>query len=105
MQVRTVGPGPHPDFGISAGIVTVAGVTIDTAARQADAQQVIDIRTAAGIAQEGGSGYQLASIQIPPRRYVVTEDAAADEEEADGGSREATPLDTQQVKVTIWSAV
>lgn len=105
MQVRTVGQGPHPDFGISGSVVTVAGVEIDAAARQTDAQQIIDIRTSGGTAQEGGSGYQLASIQIPPRRYVVTEGDATDEDGADGSSREATPLDTQQVKVTIWSAV
>lgn len=105
MQVRTQGQGPHPDFSIAEGIVTVAGVVIDCAERQGDSQTVIDIRQHQGIAQEGGSGYQLASIRIPPRRYVEVEGEPQEGEEAPSATREAQPLDPRQVEVTIWPAI
>lgn len=106
MQVIIAGSGPRPDFAISAAVVTVAGVAIDCAARQGDSQQVIDIRRQEGVAQEGGSGYQLASVRIPPRHYVEVESesshSAIDEP---GTEREAQPLDPRQVEVTIWPAI
>lgn len=104
MQVRTMGQGPHPDFSIAGGVVTVAGVAIDCAARQGDSQHVIDIRRESGSAQEGGGGYQLASIRIPPRQYVEVEEEAPGEG-APGTAREARPLDPHQVAVTVWPAV
>ena len=105
MQVRTMGQGPHPDFSIAAGIVTVAGVVIDCAERQADSQQVIDVRSHNGSAQEGGNGYQLASVRIPPRTYVEHEAQETEGDETESGSREAQPLDPRQVEVTIWPAI
>ncbi|QFT84486.1 hypothetical protein FIU88_05765 [Halomonas sp. THAF12] len=104
MQVITLGAGPHPDFSVSAALVTVAGVAIDAAARQTDQQEIIDIRLVDGVAQEGGSGYQLASVRIPPRRYVETEPDPAEGEEATG-SREPAALDPHHVAVTIWPTV
>lgn len=106
MQVRTMGQGPHPDFSIAQGIVTVAGVAIDCAEHQADSQVVIDVRHKDGTAQLGGDGYQIASVRIPPRRYVEVESEEGDDsEDEDGGTqREAQPLDPRQVEVTIWPA-
>lgn len=105
MQVRTQGRGPHPDFSIAEGIVTVASVVIDCAERQGDSQTVIDIRQHQGIAQEGGGGYQLASIRIPPRRYQEVEGEPLEGEEEPSTLREAQPLDPRQVEVTIWPAI
>lgn len=102
MQIKTVGQGPHPDFSIAAAIVTVAGIAIDTEARQDEGQSVIDIRQSSGTAQEGGEGYQLATIVIPPRDYELIESESEGEE---GGERKALPLDTRRVTVTIWPAV
>lgn len=105
MQVRTMGQGPHPDFSIAEGVVTVAGVVIDCAERQGDSQTVIDIRQHQGAAQEGGSGYQLASLRIPPRQYLEVEGEPAMEGEEPDTTREAQPLDPRQVEVTIWPAI
>lgn len=106
MQVKTVGQGPHPDFSINASIVTVAGIAIDAEARQGEGQSVIDIRQSGGVAQEGGAGYQLATIVIPPREYIqVDDEAATGEEGEDSTTREPVPLDTRRVQVTIWPAI
>lgn len=108
MQVITAGSGPRPDFAVSGSVVSVAGVEIDTAARQADSQRVIDVRLVGGVAQEGGDGYQLASVRIPPRRYVETEpDTQGDPAEGEEvtGSREPVALDPRHVVVTIWPTV
>jgi len=105
MQVRTMGQGPHPDLSIAEGIVTVAGVVIDCAARQGDSQQVIDIRCQEGTAQEGGGGYQLASVRIPPRQYQEVEGEPLEGEEEPSTLREAQPLDPRQVEVTVWPAI
>ena len=100
MQIKTVGQGPHPDFSIAAAIVTVAGIAIDTEARQDEGQSVIDIRQSSGTAQEGGEGYQLATIVIPPRDYELIESEGEED-----GERKALPLDTRRVTVTVWPAV
>lgn len=106
MQIKTIGQGPHPDFSVNDTAVTVAGVAIDVAARQGDAQEVIDVRTSGGVAQEGGAGYQLATIVIPPRKYIQVEDEAATGMEGeDSTTREPVPLDTRRVQVTIWPAI
>lgn len=108
MQVKTVGQGPHPDFSISGHLISVAGIEIDAAARQDEGQTVIDIRQSGGTVSEGGDGYQLATIVIPPRAYelIETEGTATDGEE-DGGNteRRAVPLDTRRVTVTVWPAM
>jgi hypothetical protein len=111
MQIRTIGQGPHPDIAIAGSTVTVAGVEIDTAERQDESQQIIDIRLDGGIVSEGGSGYQLASIVIPPRRYeeIVSEAGEGEEspesQEEAAESRIAVPLDPRHVAVTIWPTV
>jgi|32_taG_2_1085360.scaffolds.fasta_scaffold00307_33 hypothetical protein len=107
MQIKTIGQGPHPDFSISGSIVTVAGIEIDAEARQSEAQSVIDIRQSAGIAHEGGNGYQLATIVIPPRDYelIEAEGEPTEGEEGESTERHALPLDTRRVAVTIWPAV
>lgn len=104
MQIIIAGSGPQPDVAINGADITVAGVTIDTAARQTDQQEVIDVRLVDGVAQEGGSGYQLASIRIPPRRYVETEPDPATGEDATG-TREPVALDPHHVIVTLWPIV
>lgn len=107
MQVQTVGQGPHPDFSIAGGVVTVGGVAVDCDARQADEQTVVDISSHNGTAREGGGGYLLASIRIPPRQYAEEEapgqvDAPDD---APAMNREALPLDAGRVAVTVWPAI
>lgn len=107
MQVQTVGQGPHPDFSIAGSTVTVDGIAVDCDARQADAQIVIDISSHNGKAQEGGGGYLLASIRIPPRQYTEVESHAPDDspEGEQGATREAQPLNAGRVAVTVWPAI
>lgn len=110
MQIKTIGQGPHPDFSINGSIVTVAGIEIDAEARQSEAQSVIDIRQSGGVAHEGGNGYQLATIVIPPRDYELIEAKGkptepTEGEEGENTERRALPLDTRRVAVTIWPAV
>ncbi|ERS88849.1 hypothetical protein [Halomonas sp. PBN3] len=105
MQVRTMGQGPHPDFSIAEGIVTVCGVAIDCAEHQADSQVIVDVRQKDGIAQLGGDGYQIASVRIPPRQYQEVEGEPMEGEEEPSTLREAQPLDPRQVEVTIWPAI
>lgn len=106
MQVQTVGQGPHPDFSIAGNTVTVDGVAVDCEARQADSQTVIDISSRDGNAAEGGGGYLLASVRIPPRHYELVDSAdPAGEEDEQNTTREALPLNAGRVVVTIWPAI
>lgn len=113
MQVKTVGQGPHPDFSINGPLISVAGIEIDAEARQDEGQTVIDVRQSGGNVSEGGDGYQLATIVIPPRAYelIETEGTATEGTATEGGlegdntERRALPLDTRRVTVTVWPAV
>ncbi|MDY0349063.1 MAG: hypothetical protein RBR13_09585 [Tenuifilaceae bacterium] len=100
MRIQTVGAGPHPDFSKTGCVVTIAGVRIDCAARQTDSAEIIDLRDAdgAGRVVEGGGGYQVASIHIPPRVYV---DAPLDD--GDEAERRPVDLDPGTVLVTLWT--
>lgn len=93
---------PVADFSVNGAVVTIAGVTIDCAARESDEAQIIEIRAENGQAHEGGGGAILAQIEIPARRYV---DAEATD--ADGNPTTiATPLpfDSNRVVITLWPA-
>ncbi|MDY0204938.1 MAG: hypothetical protein RBR49_12560 [Desulfovibrio desulfuricans] len=100
MRIQTVGAGPHPDFSKVGCVVTIAGVSIDCAERQTDSAEIIDLRDVDGSGRvvEGGSGYQVASIHIPPRVYG---DAACDGE--DGAEHRPVDLDPGTVLVTLWT--
>ncbi|MDD3938093.1 hypothetical protein [Rhodoferax sp.] len=105
MQIVLQQPGqPMADFSVSGNTVTVSGVTVDCADRQLDSSVVIEIRTGANGAQEGGSGAYLAHIAIPPKRYVTV----AGPDDANGNPtsiQEPIALDTNAVQVTLWPTV
>lgn len=94
---------PVAEFSVFGSTVTVAGVAVDCAARQADASAVIEVRRNSGVAEEGGSGAYLAHIEIPAKTYheEESEEAGADGEEA-GTVMVADPLDPDAVVITLW---
>ncbi|MCL1962261.1 MAG: hypothetical protein FWG56_10955 [Desulfovibrionaceae bacterium] len=97
MQIHLKQPGqPVADFAVAGAVVTVAGVSIDCAARQQDTAVMIEIRANGGSAGEGGSGAYLAQIEIPARRR---ESATA---QGDDGQIGPPPLDANAVSVTLW---
>jgi hypothetical protein len=103
MRIRTLGPGPHHDISIAAGVVTVGEVTLDVAERQADTATVIDLRCSGGQVREGGDGHQVASLHIPPRRLQEVETGETDDEGNPEHALEPVPLDPAEVTVTLWT--
>jgi len=112
MQINLINPGqPVADFAISGTTVSVAGLTIDCAARQQDVAIIIEIRSHNGAVIEGDQGAYLAQIQIPARRYTEPEQEGEGEgDEASDGMQDAAapqpdPLDTNAVLITLWPTV
>lgn len=106
MQVNLKQPGqPVADFSIAGAVITVAGVAVNTAEREADDTKTIEIRAKDGSAHEGGTGAFLAQIEIPARRYTETEG----EEDPDTGEPTIvlTPVefDPNRVSLTLWPTV
>ena len=103
-QINLKQPGqPVADFSVSGAIVTIAGVTVDCAARQLDTGVTIEIRSSAGSAHEGGDGAYLAQIEIPVRRYTELE--TTDQDGKAVISRDAVALDPNAVVITLWPIV
>jgi len=114
MQIHLIHPGqPVADFAISGTTVTVAGLSIDCAARQQDVAIILEIRNHNGTVIEGDQGAYLAQIQIPARRYAEPENETFGDEGDDEfiGPQDAPaaptpePLDTNAVIITLWPTV
>lgn len=104
MRMQTRGAGPHPDVSVSGSVVTVGEVAVNCEERQDDSAVLIDLRQdRGGPVTEGGAGRQVASVYIPPRRYEEVETGETDDEGNPVVSREAVPLDCDQVLVTLWT--
>lgn len=104
MRMQTRGAGPHADVSVSGSEVTVGEVTVNCESRQDESAVMIDLRQdKSGPVTEGGSGRQVASVYIPPRHYHEVETGEADEDDNPVMSREAVPLDPDQVLVTLWT--
>lgn len=104
MRMKTVGAGPHPDVSVAGGIITLGEAIVDCAERQEDSAVVVDLRQPQnGPITEGGDGRQLASIHIPPKRYVEVDTGETDEQGEPIIERQAEPLDADQVAVTLWT--
>jgi hypothetical protein len=86
MRIEMMSNGPVADFSVAGTTVTVAGQTVDCAAKQSDAQEVVDIRL---------GGVLAASLAIPPRRYVVSG-------EGDDAVRHAVALNPDEVRLRLW---
>jgi hypothetical protein len=103
-QIDLKQPGqPVAEFAVSGAKITVAGVEIDCAAREADADQTIEIRQKGTRAREGGTGAYLAQIHIPARRYTET----PGEPDEDGNptiTQTPAPFDANRVVLTLWPA-
>lgn len=94
---------PVAEFSVAGSIVTVAGVVVDCASRQADASAVIEIRRNSGVAEEGGAGAYLAHIEIPAKTYHEEEsDTASEGGEEPGTVQVADPLNPDAVVITLW---
>lgn len=88
------------DFAIAAGLVTVAGITIDCAARQEDGEQHIELRQANGVVAESASGAYVAILVVPARRY--REEPITDDEGNPAVQLVPEPLDPNAVVVKLW---
>lgn len=103
MQINLKQDGqPVADFAVSGTNVTVAGVTIDCAARQQDIAVTVEVRQNIDGPSEGGNGAYLTQIEIPARRYETNTIPAAGEDEQPTEVREPLPLDPNAVVVTLW---
>lgn len=103
MHITLKQPGqPVADFSVRGAVIDVAGVVVDTAARQEDIAVMIEIRNNGGTPAEGGDGAYMAQIEIPARRYVEHE--IKEEDGSTTASRDAIPLDPNAVEVTLWPA-
>lgn len=89
------------DFSVFGTIVTVAGLPVDCAERQSDAEEIIEIRNSAKGPVEGGNGAYLAVIRIPARRY---HDEAGPDDEQDNPTivPVADHLDPHSIEITLW---
>lgn len=102
-QINLKQPGqPVADFSVSGAAVTVAGVTVDCAARQLDADVTVEIRANASGPGEGGDGAYLAQIGIPARRYETTALPSEVEGEQPTEVRKPVPIDPNAIVVTLW---
>lgn len=100
-QIILKQPGqPVADFSVSGSLVTVAGVTVDCAQRQADSSVCVEIRSTHGVPREGGDDAYLAQIDIPARSYIDVE--AADADGRPQVAREPVALDPNAVTITLW---
>ncbi|MCO7215996.1 hypothetical protein [Halomonas sp. OfavH-34-E] len=96
---------PVAEFSVSGTTVTVGGVAVDCAARQADSSTVVEVRRNNGVAEEGGTGAYLAHIEIPARTYHEEQAAESGAEgEEPGTIQVADPLDPDAVVITLWPA-
>jgi len=104
MRMQTRGAGPHPDVSVAGSVVTVGEVAVNCEERQDEAAVLIDLRQdRGGPVTEGGEGRQVASVYIPPRRYAEVDTGETADEVNPVVSREAVPLDCDQVLVTLWT--
>lgn len=102
MQIR--GAGPHPDVSVSGATITIGDVTIDAAARQDESAVDVALRQeGSGSVTEGGSGHQIAAIQIPPTRYEEVDTGETDDDGEPVIERQAVALDPDEVLVTLWT--
>lgn len=103
MRLITRGPGPHADVGVSGAIVTVGGNAYNTEERQGQSTQLIDLRESAGKIAEGGKGFQVATIEIPPARTEEVDTGNVDEDGNPVMELNQIPLDPDLVTVTLWT--
>jgi len=111
MQIHLQQPGqPIADFSIAGSTVTVAGISIDCAARQQDVPVHIEVRQNQHGPGEGGNGAFLAQIRIPARRFETVQ-IQPQESTGEAGSmnqpterQEPLPLDPRTVVITLWPA-
>lgn len=105
-QIILKQPGqPVAEFAVTGATVTVAGVSVDCAARQMDVAVAIEIRRNTTGPGEGGNGAYLAQITIPARRYTLVKAISAENDSVMDQARslqEAVPLDPNAVQVTLW---
>ncbi|MFY9328505.1 MAG: hypothetical protein WAO76_10865 [Georgfuchsia sp.] len=106
-RITLQSPGlPVANFAVAGALITVAGVSVDCAALQADTPQTVEIRHNADGPGIGGEGAYLAHIHIPAKAYTETESST---EVDDNGNpvivRAALPLDVNAIAVTLWPTV
>lgn len=105
-QIILKQPGqPVADFAVTGTTVTVAGVSVNCAARQMDIAVNVEIRRNTTGPSEGGNGAYLAQITIPARRYALVNAISAENESAmgqSGATQEPFQLDPNAVQVTLW---
>lgn len=103
MQVQQVAPGAVSDYALNGTVLSVAGVDIDLATRQADTTVTVDLSVDAnGVAAEGLTGGYVASVVIPPRRYQLVDSGELGMDDQPLLRREVVPLDSAVVTLFLW---
>ena len=99
--LKLMGAGPHHDFAVSKGEITIGNVTVDAAAQQGDGNVVIDVyaRHDGSYALKGPGAF-AANITIPARRY--REEPGTDGEGKPTIDRTPEPLDPNAVEIVLW---
>lgn len=101
MLIEQLTPGRRPSLTLDDAVLTIEGVSVDLAARQQDAQVVIDLCLQEdGSIREGMGRAYVAIVMIPPRRYELV--AGLDAEGRPTETRQALPLDPNRVQVKLF---
>lgn len=103
MRLITRGPGPHVDVGVRGTLVRVGNREFETADLQAQSAVIVDIRKSGGQIVEGGEGFQVAAIEIPPIRTEEVDTGEVDEDGNPVIERRQIPLGPDLVAVTLWT--
>ncbi|MCD6526989.1 MAG: hypothetical protein J7K75_08390 [Desulfuromonas sp.] len=103
MIVKHVAVGPVSDYALDGSVLTVAGVAIDLAARQADVTAMVDLTADHnGVVAEGLAGSYVASVVIPPRQHRFVDSGELGFDDQPVMSRQALPLNVAAVQLFLW---
>jgi hypothetical protein len=104
MRIITRGPGPHPDVSVAGVLVTIGGDSYNAEHRQKESELLIDLRQEAnGGIVEAATGFQVASIRIPPYITQEVDTGEVDDEGSPVIEPQRVPLNPDQVVITLWT--
>ncbi|CCJ32903.1 MULTISPECIES: hypothetical protein [Caloramator] len=101
MQIVHMNDGPKIDYQLENNILRIADIEINLQERQRDTETVINI-SKNDVIHEGIGYWLLATVVLPPKKYTIIEEEEIDGEEIKTRI-EALPLDTEMVKLYLFS--
>ncbi|MDO5116013.1 MAG: hypothetical protein Q4D58_07965 [Synergistaceae bacterium] len=103
MIIREMQKGPHVLYSLAGTTLSIGGISIDLAAEQEDAQNIIDIcANEKGEIVRGMNRAYAANILIPPAEYTQTATGETDEKGNAVYTLEKKPLDVGRVELVLW---